>query len=144
MWLPFPVILIQFLFCNSLQLSVKDVTDIMTLLILIIKLIAKLRNCIRYFRRGGQKLVRCNVTGGDGSTENQTGIKLQNVDDKYYLEFHASLCSMRFFFFFHMWGPSFPTVKSIRAKLVCNLAIRYHVFRWDLCKGCVWESMKKT
>ena len=25
----------------------------------------------------------------------------------------------------------------------CNLAIRYHVFRWELCKGCVWESVKK-
>ena len=31
-----------------------------------------------------------------------------------------------------------------RAKFACNLAIRYPVFRWDLCKGCVWESMKKT
>ena len=72
--------------------------DIMTLLILIIKLIAKLRNCIRYLKKGGQKLVCSNVTGGDGSTDNQTGIKLQNVDDKYYLEFHASLYRIKFFF----------------------------------------------
>ena len=27
-----------------------------------------------------------------------------------------------------------------RAKFVCNLAIRYHVFRWDLCKGCKENS----
>ena len=31
-----------------------------------------------------------------------------------------------------------------RAKFACNLVIRYPVFRWDLCKGCVWESVKKT
>ena len=24
-----------------------------------------------------------------------------------------------------------------RTKFACNLAIRYLVFRWDLCKGCV-------
>ena len=31
-----------------------------------------------------------------------------------------------------------------RAKFTCNLAIRYSVFRWDLCKGSVCESVKKT
>ena len=31
-----------------------------------------------------------------------------------------------------------------RAKFACILAIRYPVFRWDLCKGCVCESVKKT
>ena len=31
-----------------------------------------------------------------------------------------------------------------RAKFACNLAIRYPVFRWELCKGSVWESMKKS
>ena len=55
---------------------------------------------IRYFKRGDQMLVRNNVTGDYGSTDNQTVIKLQNIDDKYYLEFHASLCSVSFFFFF--------------------------------------------
>ena len=29
-------------------------------------------------------------------------------------------------------------------KFVYILAIRYPIFRWDLCKSCVWESMKKT
>ena len=28
------------------------------------------------------------------------------------------------------------------AKFACNSAIRYPVFRWKLCKGFVWESMK--
>ena len=31
-----------------------------------------------------------------------------------------------------------------RAKFACNLTIRYHVFRWDLCKCSVWESVKRT
>ena len=31
-----------------------------------------------------------------------------------------------------------------RAKFSCNLVIRYPIFRWELCKGCVWESVKKT
>ena len=30
------------------------------------------------------------------------------------------------------------------AKFACNLAIRYLVFRWELCKGSVWESVKKV
>ena len=29
-------------------------------------------------------------------------------------------------------------------KFACNLAIRYPIFRWDLCKGSVGESVKKT
>ena len=28
------------------------------------------------------------------------------------------------------------------AKFACNSAIRSSAFRWELCKGCVWESMK--
>ena len=31
-----------------------------------------------------------------------------------------------------------------RAKFTCNLVIRYLVFTWELCKGSVWESVKKT
>ena len=31
-----------------------------------------------------------------------------------------------------------------RAKFTCNLAIRYPVFRLELCKGSVWESVKKN
>ena len=31
-----------------------------------------------------------------------------------------------------------------RSKFFCNLAIRYPVFRWDLCKDSVCESVKKT
>ena len=30
------------------------------------------------------------------------------------------------------------------AKFACNLAIRYLVFRWKLCKGSVCESVKKA
>ena len=30
------------------------------------------------------------------------------------------------------------------AKFACNLAIRYPVFRWELSKGCVCESVKKA
>ena len=30
-----------------------------------------------------------------------------------------------------------------RTKFACNLAIRYLVFKWELCKGCVWVSVKK-
>ena len=60
-------------FCNSLHLSIKDITEIVTLLILVLKLIAKLLKCIRYFRSGGQTVVRSNVIGGDGTTNNQMG-----------------------------------------------------------------------
>ena len=31
-----------------------------------------------------------------------------------------------------------------RIKFACNLAIRYLVFRWESCKGCVWESVKNS
>ena len=31
-----------------------------------------------------------------------------------------------------------------RAKFACNLAIRYPVFKCELCKGNVWESVKKS
>ena len=30
------------------------------------------------------------------------------------------------------------------AKFVCILTFRYPIFRWELCKGCEWESVKKT
>ena len=30
-----------------------------------------------------------------------------------------------------------------RVKFACILAIKYPVFRWELCKDCVWESVKK-
>ena len=29
------------------------------------------------------------------------------------------------------------------AKLACNLVISNPMFRWELCKGSVWESVKK-
>ena len=29
-----------------------------------------------------------------------------------------------------------------RAKFACNSTIRNPVLRWELCKGCVWESVK--
>ena len=29
-----------------------------------------------------------------------------------------------------------------RAKFACNSVIRNPVFRWELCKGCVWENVK--
>ena len=28
------------------------------------------------------------------------------------------------------------------AKFTCNSVIRNLVFRWELCKGCMWESVK--
>ena len=31
-----------------------------------------------------------------------------------------------------------------RAKFACILVIRDPVFKWELCKGCVWKSLKKT
>ena len=56
--------------------------DIVKLLILILKLIAKLRDCISYFRSsGGQTVARSNVTGRAGTTNNQMGIDLQNNDE---------------------------------------------------------------
>ena len=95
----FPVIFIQFFFfCNSLHLSVKDVTEILKLLILILELFPKLRKYIRYFRRG-------NDTGSDSTTNNKMGIESYNSIEAftsavnwrsscitlsyYYLEFHA-------------------------------------------------------
>ena len=30
------------------------------------------------------------------------------------------------------------------AKFACISAIRYHVFRWESYKGCVWESVKNS
>ena len=30
-----------------------------------------------------------------------------------------------------------------RAKFACNLAISNPIFRWESCKGSVWESVKK-
>ena len=59
--------------CNSLHFSIEDVTKIATLLILILKLIAKLRECIRYFRRGGWQ-----QDGGDGTTNNKMGNESDN------------------------------------------------------------------
>ena len=90
-------------FCNSLHLSVKDVTEIVTLLILILKLIAKLRECMRYFRRGGWQ-----QDGGDSTANNKMGTESYNsivasveasasarngaysTLSYYYLEFHAA------------------------------------------------------
>ena len=68
-------------YCNSLHLSVKvkDAMDIVKLLILI----AKLCKCIRFFKSGDQIVVRSNVTGGDGITDNQMGIEFQNTDDNF-------------------------------------------------------------
>lgn len=55
---------------------------IVKLPIVILKLIAKLRECISYFRSsGGQTVARSNVTGRDGTTNNQMGIELQNTDE---------------------------------------------------------------
>ena len=56
--------------------------DIVKLLILILKLIAKLHDCVSYFRSsGGQTVARSNVTGRAGTTNNQMGIDLQNNDE---------------------------------------------------------------
>ena len=35
-------------------------------------------------------------------------------------------------------------VGFIPCQIACTLVIRYHVFRWELCKGSVWESVKKA
>ena len=54
-------------------MSIKDVTEIVTLLLLILKLIAELREYISYFRRGGWQ-----QDGGDGTTNNTIGIESDN------------------------------------------------------------------
>ena len=54
-------------------MSIKDVTEIVTLLLLILKLIAKLHKCIRYFRRGSWQ-----QDGGDGTINNKIGIESDN------------------------------------------------------------------
>ena len=56
--------------------------DIVKLLILILKLIAKLHDCVSYFRSsGGQTVARGNVTGRDGTTDNPMRIELQNTHE---------------------------------------------------------------
>ena len=30
------------------------------------------------------------------------------------------------------------------AKFSCKLAIRYPIFRWELCRGSLWKSVKRT
>ena len=56
--------------------------DIVKLLIVILKLIAKLRECVSYFRSSGGQTVACSdVTSRDGTTNNQMGIELQNTDE---------------------------------------------------------------
>ena len=56
--------------------------DIVKLLILILKLIAKFLERISYFRSsGGQTVARSNVTNRDGTTNNQMDIELQNTDE---------------------------------------------------------------
>ena len=54
-------------------MSIKDVKEIVTLLLLILKLIAELREYIRYFRRGGWQ-----QDSGDGTTNNKIGIESDN------------------------------------------------------------------
>ena len=49
----------------------------------------------------------------------------------------SSISSVRLNLFNHVLG-------LFHAKFACNLAIRYPVFRWELCKGSVWESAKKS
>ena len=41
-------------------------------------------------------------------------------------------------------SKAFNNLALFRAKFACNLAIRYFVFMWELCKGSVWESVKKS
>ena len=59
-------------FLHSFHLSIKDAKEIVTLLLLILKLIAELCEYIRYFRRGWQK------DGGDNTTNNKMGIESDN------------------------------------------------------------------
>ena len=35
-------------------------------------------------------------------------------------------------------------VGFIACQICLYLALRYPIFRWKLCKGCVWENVKKT
>nr|POE59833.1 hypothetical protein CFP56_67275 [Quercus suber] len=95
---------------SGLHLSVKDVMDTVKLLILILKLIAKLRECITYFRSsGGQTVARSNVTGRDGTTNNQMGIELQNTDENSIIgSVEASTSAGNGV---HATRPSFPTVR---------------------------------
>ena len=100
-WVPFSVILILFIFyflCNSLHFSVKDVTEIVTLMILILKFIAKLGECIRYFRRGGWQ-----QDGGDSTTNTKMGT------ESYYsivtVRSRLHICVSAVFFFFLLLTP---------------------------------------
>ena len=34
-------------------------------------------------------------------------------------------------------------VGFIPCQFACNLALRNHIFRWESCKGSVWDSVKK-
>ena len=44
-----------------------------------------------------------------------------------------------------VWLNLFNHVLALfRVKFACNLAIRYPVFKWELCKGSMRESVKKT
>ena len=54
-------------------MSIEDITEIVTLLLLILKLLAELREYISYFRRGGWQ-----QDGGDGTTNNKIGIESDN------------------------------------------------------------------
>ena len=42
------------------------------------------------------------------------------------------------------WIYSIILLASFRAKFSCNSAFRNPVFRWESCKGSVWESVKKS
>ena len=58
----------------------------------------------------------------------------------FFLKAFTSVClkfSLRLNLFNHV-------LALFRAKFVCISAIRYHVFRWESCKGCVWEVVKNS
>ena len=75
-----------------------------------------------------------------------------HIDEKTWQILKRSLI-WKWFFFFFFDGLLFVFVRLnlfnhvlalFRTKFACNLAIRYSVFRWELCKGSVWESVKKA
>ena len=71
-------------FCKGEEmflLGVKEAAAIVSLLILIVVLIAKLRECTRNSSTGGQTGDGSNVTGSNVGTRSQISIQLQNINN---------------------------------------------------------------
>ena len=63
-------------------------------------------------------------------------IKDQRIDKRLW-EYLYPIGSVRLNLFNHV-------LALFRAKFACISTIRYRIFRWELCKVCVWESVKNS